>query len=109
MEGTTHCVNGIIVQPRVYGPHLTTAAAPVIEKQKQRIITQELQPTNPYILGGGVGPQSLTTGGSTENEEDQSKLVLKENFLWLLSRNTDCVNRRYWDGLVSTSKHVMMR
>ena len=31
-EGTTHHVNGIIVQPQVYGPHLPTAAAPVIEK-----------------------------------------------------------------------------
>ena len=99
-EGTTHRVNGIIVQPQVYGPHLPTAAAPVIEKRKQRINTQELQPINPYISGERVGPQSLKTGGATEDEKDQSKLALKKNFLWLLSRNTDCVNQKIpgWTG-----------
>ena len=58
-EGTTHRVNDIIVQPQLYGPHLPTAAAPVIEKRKQRTIRQELQPINPYISGERVGPQSL--------------------------------------------------
>ena len=64
-EGTTHRVNSLIIQPQVYGPHLPTAAAPVIEKRKQSTITQELQPINPYISGEGVGPQSLKTGGVT--------------------------------------------
>ena len=47
-----------------------------------------------------MGPQSLTTGGKTEDEKDQSKLALKKNVLWLLSRNTDCVNQKIpgWTG-----------
>ena len=36
-EGTTHRVNGIIVQPQVYGPHLPTAAAPVIERRNREL------------------------------------------------------------------------
>ena len=101
-EGTTHRVNGIIVQPQVYGPHLHTAAAPVIERRKQKIITQELQPINAYISGERVAPQSrtCTTGSPTEDEKDQSKAALKRNFLWLLSRITDCVNQKIpeWAG-----------
>ena len=50
-EGTTHCVNGIIVQPQVYGPHLPATPLPVIEKRKQRTITGETQPITPYISG----------------------------------------------------------
>ena len=99
-EGTTHHVNGIRVQLQVYGPHLPTAAASVIEKRKQRTITEDLQPINPYISGGRVGPQSLTTGGTTDDKEDQSKLALKKNFLWLPSLNIYCVNQKIpgWTG-----------
>ena len=47
-----------------------------------------------------MGPQSLKTGGATEHEKHQTKLALKKNFLWLLSRNTDCVNQKIpgWTG-----------
>ena len=40
------------------------------------------------------------TGSPTEDEKDQSKLALRRNFLWLLSRNTDCVNQKIpgWTG-----------
>ena len=84
----------------MYGSQLPTAAAQVIEKRKQRTITQELQPINPYITGERVGPQSLKTGGVTKDEQAQSKLALKKNLLWLLSRNTDCVNQKIpgWTG-----------
>ena len=47
-----------------------------------------------------MGPQSLKTGGVTEDEKAQIKLALKKNFLWLLSRNTNCVNQKIpgWTG-----------
>ena len=103
-EGTTHCVNGIIVQPQVYGPHLPTAVAPVIEKQKQRTITQEVQPINPYISGGRVGPQS-----QLEMRKTKVNLGSRRTFFGCFHEIPTVSSRRYRDGLVSTSKHVMMR
>ena len=84
----------------MYGPHLPTAAAPVIEKRKQRTITQELQPINPYISGERVGPQSLKTGGITEVNVSKVNLRSRRTFFWLLSQNTDCVNQTIpgWTG-----------
>ena len=49
--GTTHRVNGIAVQPRVYCPYPPSVAPPAIEKRKQRAITHEVQPLNTYISG----------------------------------------------------------
>ena len=68
--------------------------------RRPRTITQERQPINLYISGGGVEQQLLKASGATEDEKDQSELALKKTFLWLLSRNTDCLNQKIpgWTG-----------
>lgn len=42
-----------------------------------------------------------------EDEKDQSKIALKKNFFWLLSRNTDCVNQKIpgWTGFISQARN----
>ena len=42
--GTTHRVNGIAVQPRVYGPHIEDETLPIIKKMKQRSIDIDNKP-----------------------------------------------------------------
>ena len=93
-EGTTHRVNGIAVQPRVYGPHLPSVAPPAIEKRKQRVITHEVQPLNTYISGERVGPQPLTTTDTDDNDQqnEAEKAGLK-NMIWLLAQEIGCHNQ----------------
>ena len=58
-KGTSHRVNGIAVQAKIYGPHLPITNLPHIHKQKQRSINMEHQELEPYISGVRVGPQPL--------------------------------------------------
>ncbi len=66
--GTTHRVNGIAVQQRVFGPHPPKEPLPPVRKLKQRSIALDdtLLPT--YISGERVGPQPLQTS-ETETVE----------------------------------------
>ena len=38
-KGTSHCVNGIVVQPRVFGPNPPHKDVPSIDKKKQRTLS----------------------------------------------------------------------
>ena len=93
-EDTTHRVNGIAVQPRVYGPHPPSVAPPAIEKRKQRAITHEVQPINTYVSDERVGPQPLTTTDTDDNDQhnEVEKAGLK-NMIWLLAREIGCQNQ----------------
>ena len=51
-KGTTHRANGIVVQPRTYGPDLPREQLPPIEKTKQRSIAAESHELTGYISGG---------------------------------------------------------
>ena len=66
-KGTTHRVNGIVVQPTVYGPHLPCAELPAIMKRKQRSITHEVRPLATYIAGERVGPKPISVGEDTNS------------------------------------------
>lgn len=44
-----------------------------------------------------------------EDEKDQSKIALKKNFFGSFHEIPTVSTRRYWDGLVLSAKHVMMR
>jgi len=43
VAGTSHRVNGIAVQPKVFGPHPPSQALPAIAKRKKRTIPVETQ------------------------------------------------------------------
>lgn len=53
-KGTSHRVNGIVVQANVYGPHLPSTDLPHIEKRKQRSVTTEEQGLEIYVAGEQV-------------------------------------------------------
>lgn len=89
-EGTTHRVNGIAIQPRVYGPHLPQAALPVIPKRKQRSITQEVRPLQTYISGERVGPPPLAVIDNDGQQQQEAKMAARKNLIWLLARKADC-------------------
>ena len=71
--GTTHRVNGIAVQPRVYGPHPQKLELPEVEKLKQRSVITERKQLPTYIAGVRCGPQSLHT---TYTDDSSTKPLL---------------------------------
>ena len=61
-KGTSHCVNGNVVQPRVFGPNPPSKDLPRIDKRKQRTLSTEHQPQlDVYVAGPRVGPHPLKT------------------------------------------------
>ena len=87
-------MNGIAVQPRVYGPHPPSVAPPAIEKRKQRAITHEVQPFNTYISDERVGPQPLTTTDTDDNDQhNEAEKARLKNMIWLLAREIGCQNQ----------------
>ena len=60
-KGTSHRVNGIVVQARVYGPHLQKQALPETAKNRQRSLNVSDHELTTYIAGQCIGPQLLTT------------------------------------------------
>ena len=102
-EGTTHRVNGIVVQPAVSGPHLPRITPPVIEKRKQRTIKQDVQPLPVYISGERVGPLPVPPMNEQDDNEDEqldARLVEMKDFVWLLARKARCDSQKIssWAG-----------
>ncbi|KAK3749597.1 hypothetical protein QZH41_002778 [Actinostola sp. cb2023] len=97
-DGTSHRVNGIAVQPKVFGPHLPSSLDTAIEKSRKRTVT--LPPTllPVYNAGNRVGPPSR------KYIEVTSETVLynawKNNLLWILARLHAEVNQNIssWTG-----------
>lgn len=95
--GTSHRVNGIIVQPTVCGPH-QQVALPTVEKKKQRSITVEETNLPIYNPGQRTGPGPITTHFHNYQHTDQ--VAFQKNFLWLLTRQVDQLNQSVcaWTG-----------
>ena len=95
-KGTSHCVNGIVVQARVYGPHLPKQALPEIAKKKQRSLDVSDHELTTYIAGQRVGPQLLTTDTNIVTESTAAN----KNLIWILARMTDAEKQRIpsWTG-----------
>ena len=51
-KGTSHRVNGIAVQAKVYGPYLPRAELPHVEEKKQTSVSTEHQELEVYVAGG---------------------------------------------------------
>ena len=100
-KGTTHRVNGIVVQPTVYGPHLPCAELPAIMKRKQRSITHEVQPLAAYIAGERVGPKPISVGEDTNSIMKEAEKARKKNLVWLAVRITNAEDQQQipsWTG-----------
>lgn len=80
--GTTHRVNGIGVQSKVFGPYLPPAQLPSILKHKQRSIAHDEQPSPAYIAGERVGPGLMTTSsGVINSQEPEARKAQQKNLL----------------------------
>lgn len=92
-KGTSHRVNGIAVQARIYGPHLPTADLPCIEKKKkQRSVSADHQELEVYVhvAGTHVGPQPLPTKEHHVQEaQETAAIACQKNLLWILARLAD--------------------
>lgn len=100
-KGTSHRVNGIVVQANVYGPHLPRAELPHIGKLKQRSVTIEDQEPDVYVAGTRVGPQPLPTMEfCVQQTKEAALLACKKNLVWTLARQTDPENQTVpsWTG-----------
>ena len=83
-EGTSHRVNGIAVQPRVFGPQLPPQSEPVIVKERKHSIDIPPSFIPVYNAGDRVGPPSR------KYVEVKCETVVrnawKKNLLWVLTR-----------------------
>ena len=105
--GITHRVNGIAVQPRVFGPHLPAPQLPPILKQKQRSIIHEEQPLPTYIAGERVGPGRIKASSNLMNiQEAEARNAQAWNLTWAVARQTHVEDQRVpsWTGF-----HVQTR
>ena len=86
-KGTSHRVNGIAVQAKVYGPYLPRAELPHVEKKKQRSVSTEHQELEVYVAGARVGPQPLPTRETDVQEaEKAAQVACRKNLVWIVSR-----------------------
>jgi len=100
-KGTSHRVNGIAVQPKVYGPHPPTTELPIIDKLKQRSVNIEHEELEVYVACARVGPQPLPTSESHILEAQESaQVACNKNLAWVLARqtNSDCQTIPSWTG-----------
>ena len=89
--GPSHRVNGIVVQPKVYGPCLLKPSLPGIRKQKQRSITQE---EREKMLSTKLKQTSLRKRTSYGNLRETSVIMARD--------------KRHQVGQALTSRHEIM-
>ena len=88
--GTSHRVNGIAVQPKVFGPHLPIEALPAIAKRKKRTIPVETQELPLYVSGEKKGPHPLqVSSDDLPQHEMKATAARRKDLLWMLSRIVD--------------------
>ena len=103
-KGTSHRVNGIAVQAKVYGPYLPRAELPHVKKKKQRSISTEHQELEVYVAGARVGPQPLPTRETDVQEaEKAAQVACRKNLVWIFSMQAYQDNQAIpsWTGLIS--------
>lgn len=101
-KGTSHRVNGIVVQPRVFGPDPPPKDLPRIDKRKQRTLSTEHQPQlDVYVAGPCVGPHPLKTKDDYAGEANKvARNAEQKNMLWILARqvNSEVQKVPRWTG-----------
>ena len=100
-KGTSHQVNGIAVQPKVYGPYPPMPELPSLDKQKQRSLKIDHEELEVYYASARVGPQLLPTSESHVQEaQEDAQVASNKNLAWVLARqtNSDCQTIPSWTG-----------
>ena len=100
-KGTSHRVNGIAVQPKVYGPYPPMPELPSLDKQKQRSLKIDHEELEVYYASARVGPQLLPTSESHVQEaQEGAQVASNKNLAWVLARqtNSDCQTIPSWTG-----------
>ena len=117
-KGTSDRVNGIAVQPRVFGLDPPPDLPHQCKSKHRAIGTEDQQPElNVYIAGTRTGPHPLTT--SDDYVQDANEATMADhykNILWMLSRQRETENQDIpnWTGFniktrdkVSVSRDVV--
>ena len=73
-KGTSHWVNYIAVQARVYGPYLPATELSCIQINRQRSVSVEHKELEVHVTGACVGPQCLVTMESYSQESQKNQL-----------------------------------
>ena len=111
-KGTSHKVNGIAVQARIYGPQLPIANLPCIEKKKQRSLSYEHEELEVYVAGTRVGPQPLQTKEDhVQQAEEAGTIACQKNLMWILARLANQENQTVpsWTGFnINTRNQVQV-
>ncbi|KAL8567726.1 hypothetical protein ACOMHN_009034 [Nucella lapillus] len=113
-RGTSHRVNGIIVQPKVFGPHLPKEPVLAVEKTKAQSVPTATQQLACYVSGERVGPGMLTASEENKHEHQlQAKIARRKDLLWILSRyqvNIEFQDIPSWTGFnIKTRDLVQVR
>ncbi len=95
--GTSHRVNGIIVQPTMYGPQQTRHVVTIPGNRRQRSIILDDLNLPIYNSGRRVGPGTLMTAHLDHHEVDGA--AFSKNLLWMLLRQiNDTETVSSWTG-----------
>ncbi len=90
-KGTSHRVNGILIQPKVHGPHPLNEPLPEVGKHKQRSIISEECILPIYNTGQRSGPGHMRVIERNYTAVDQ--VAFKHNLLWVVTRQVDQENQ----------------
>ena len=105
-KGTSHQVNRIAVQPRVFGPAPPPKDLPHIDKRKQSTLSTEHQPQlDTYVAGPRVGPHLLKSKDDYAGDANKAERNAEQkNLLWSLLGKSIQKTKRCPVGRDLTSK-----
>jgi len=83
--GTSHRVNGIIVQPRVIGP-LPPPRRENLPRERKRTLPPQNVVMPPYYTSQRKSPPAVSLGEPTVLEDSASMLAREKNLVWSLLR-----------------------
>ena len=109
--GTSHRVNGVIVQPQALS--CAPQRKPCVDKkEKRRTLELSEQQLPIYISGKRMGPPPLKPNNLSTPLSDATEIARQKNFLWILARLHDTVNQRVgsWTGFnIKTRDNVHVK
>ena len=101
--GTSHRVNGIIIQPTTYGPQQKQQLIQFTGKHKRSLFIDDLN-LPMYNSGQRVGPGIVITNHQEHRDTDREVFI--KNLIWILLRQVEQINQSIssWTGF-----HITVR